>query len=240
MVSCGFSIFMHQMSRILCTFLLVLTGAIGSSQIFERPIYSLSSHPTLEILSIDNWEDQTVIHLMLRNERYGATFCIDSNTVLRNSLGEEEYKLIRLEGIPCCPDNYRFNSVGERILFDLVFPALPGDIRYIDLLEGCQEGCLDIRYILLDEEMNTRLNGGIKLYELGKTAAALQVFQDIMDSDYDELSPVFGTVSLYLIYLHYEMGNAKEARRVFRELQESSIIGRDEFIESARETGIIR
>ena len=212
----------------------------GVAQIYERPIFSLTSHPTLDVSSVERWEDQMVVNLRLKNERYSGAFCIDSNTVLVNSLGKEEYKLRSMEGIPACPELYRFKSVGERISMSLVFQAVPDEVRYIDLVENCDENCVDIRYILLDEELNARLNEGFRLYELGKPEAALRVFRDIMDTEFDGISPVFGTVYLYLISIHYELGSSKDARSAFRELQESSIIGRDEFIETARETGIIR
>ena len=211
-----------------------------AGQIYDNPNYSLTSHPTMDIMSIEKWEDQMVVNLNLKNERYSATFCIDSNTVLRNSLGEEEFKLLSMEGIPACPEEYRFKTIGERILISLVFEAVPDEVRYIDLFEDCNEGCVDIRYILLDEDMNERLNEGIQLYELGKPKAALQVFEEIMNTEYDDLSPVYGTVYLYLISIHYELGSQKEARRVYQELRESGIRGRDEFIETAKEMGIVR
>jgi len=211
-----------------------------SGQVYEHPNYSLNSHPTLEVISVERWEDQMVVNLNLKNERYSGSFCIDSNTVLKNSLGRDEYKLLSKEGIPSCPDVYRFKTVGERISFSLTFPAVPDDVKYIDLLEYCRENCVSIKYILLDEELNSRINEGVQLYALGKPQAALQVFEDIMRTQYDDVSPVFGTVYLYLISIHYELGSSKDARRVYQELRESNIMGLEEFIETARESGIVR
>jgi hypothetical protein len=181
-----------------------------------------------------------VLNLTLKNERYGGTFCIDSSTVLRNSLDGKEFGLISMEGIPACPDTYRFKSIGESISLSLTFPPVPDEVKYIDLIEQCEENCISIKYILLDEELNSRLGEGIQLYELGRPEASLRVFEDILDTSYDGKSPVFGTVYLYLVAIHYELGSAKDARRVFGELRESEIIGREDFIETARETGIIR
>jgi len=211
-----------------------------NAQVYESPNFSLTSHPTMDIVSIESWEDQMVVTLNLKNERYAASFCIDSNTVLRNSLAEDEYKLLDMEGIPACPEEYRFKTIGERIAISLVFEPVPDEIKYIDLVENCDEGCVDIRYILLDEDLNSRLNEGIRLYELGKPKAALLVFEDLMNNEYDGLSPVYGTVYLYLISIHYELGSSKDARQVYQELRESSIIGRDDFIETAKESGIVR
>ncbi|MFC2098645.1 tetratricopeptide repeat protein [Bacteroidota bacterium] len=226
--------------RILTSLFILLFTLQLSAQVYEQPNYSLTSHPTLDIISVERWEDQMVLTLSLKNERYSGTFCIDSNTVLRNSLGKDEYKLVSMEGIPACPEIYRFKSIGERKTIILEFNAIPDDVKYIDLIENCDDNCVSIYYILLDEELNSRLNEGIHLYELGKSNASLQVFQDLMKAEYDDFSPVFGTVYLYLISIHYEMGNSKDARDAFQALKESNIVGRDEFIETARETGIVR
>ena len=227
-------------SLIIISLFLVLIIFQGTAQIYEHPNYSLTSHPTLDIVSVERWEDQMVVNLNIKNERFSGSFCIDSNTFLKNSLGDEEYMLATMEGIPACPRQYRFKSVGERISFSLSFPAVPDEVMYIDLIEACDENCVNIKYILLDEDLNSRLNEGFQLYELGRPDAALRVFEDIMSTEYDGISPVFGTVYLYLISIHYELGSSKDARSVFRELQESTIIGKEEFIESARETGIVR
>jgi hypothetical protein len=211
-----------------------------SAQVYDHPNYSLTSHPTLEIISVEPWDDQMVLTLSLKNERYSGEFCIDSNTVLRNSLGKDEYKLVSMEGITACPEVYRFKTIGERITIILEFPAIPDDVNYIDLIENCDENCVALKYILLDEELNSSLNEGIRLYELGKPDASLQVFEDLMRTEYDDFSPVFGTVYLYLIAIQYELGSSKDAREVFQKLKDSNIVGRDEFIEAARETGIVR
>jgi hypothetical protein len=145
-----------------------------------------------------------------------------------------------MEGIPACPETYRFNSVGERINITLEFEPVPDEVKYIDLIEPCDENCVSIKYVLLDEELNERLNEGINLYETGNSAESLLVFQSIMDSRYDDYSPVFGTVFLYMISLNYELGQSREAREVYRKLRDSNILGRDEFISTARDNGIIR
>jgi hypothetical protein len=210
------------------------------AQVFDKPSFSLSSHPTLEIMSIEKWEDQTVVNIRVKNQRISGRFCFDKETFLVNSLGSEEWKLTSMDGIPACPDQYRFKSIGEVLDFSLVFPAIPDEVKYIDLREGCEDDCVSVKYILLDEEMNNRINEGFNLYEIGRLSASLQVFEDIMESGFDNYSPVFGTLYLYMMSIHYELGQSKEIRRIFNELKESTIIGRDEFIETARDTGLVR
>ena len=210
------------------------------AQVYDNPSFSLTSHPTLEIMSIEKWEDQTVMNIRVKNQRISGNFCFDKETFLLNSLGTEEWKLTSMDGIPACPDQHRFKSIGEVLDFSLVFPAIPDEVKYIDLHEGCEDACVSVKYMLLDEEMNKRINEGFNLYEIGRLSASLQVFEDIMEAEYDNYSPVFGTLYLYLMSIHYELGQSKEVRRIFDEMKESSIIGRDEFIETARDTGLVR
>jgi hypothetical protein len=124
--------------------------------------------------------------------------------------------------------------------FSLVFPAIPDEVKYIDLFEGCVDACVSVKYILLDEELNNRINEGFNLYEIGRLSASLEIFKDIMESGYDNYSPVFGTLYLYMMSIHFELGQSIEVRRIFDELKESSIIGKDEFIETARDAGLVR
>jgi hypothetical protein len=210
------------------------------AQVFEKPSFSLTSHPTLEIMNIEKWEDQTVVNIRVTNQRISGSFCFDKKTFLVNSLGTEEWELTGMEGIPACPDQHRFKSIGEVLDFSLVFPGIPDEIKYINLNEGCEDACVSVKYILLDEEINKRINEGFSLYEIGRLSASLKVFEDIMEAGYDNYSPVFGTLYLYMMSIHYELGQSKDIRKVFNELKESSIIGRDEFIEAARETGLVR
>ena len=210
------------------------------AQIFEKPSFSLTSHPTLEILSIEKWEDQTVINIRVKNQRLSGSFCMDKETFLLNSLGTEEWQLTSMEGIPACPDQHRFKSIGEILDFSLVFPAIPDEVSYINLVERCEDACVSVKYILLDEDLNVRINEGFDLYGIGRLSASLQVFEEIMESSYDDYSPVFGTLYLYMMSIQYELGRSKEVKRIFNELKESSIVGREEFIETARDTGLAR
>jgi hypothetical protein len=232
---------MITMKAVFYTLLLIFGIQVQlMAQVYDKPSFSLSSHPTLEILSIEKWEDQTVLSVRVKNQRISGSFCLDKETFLLNSLGTEEWKLTSMDGIPACPDQHRFKSIGEVLDFSLVFPAIPDEVKYIDLLEGCKDACVSVKYILLDEELNKRINEGFSLYEVGRPSASLQVFEDIMKTEYDNYSPVFGTLYLYMMSIHYELGQSKEVRRIFNELKESSIIGRDEFIETARDTGLVR
>jgi outer membrane scaffolding protein for murein synthesis (MipA/OmpV family) len=69
---------------------------------------------------------------------------------------------------------------------------------------------------------------------------SLKVFEDLMLSRNDNVSPVFGTIYLYMMSINYELGQSKEIRRLFDELKQSSIINKEEILEEVRYQELIR
>jgi len=220
--------------------LMVLCTKYSISQVYNRPNFAFSSHETLELESIDMDNNQTRVYLSILNRRLSGTFCLDTNTFIRNSLGTGEYKLIQSVGIPDYPDVYKFTSIGEKLNFILIFPPVSKDMKYIDIIEDCDDACFSIKYILLDQELNSIINRGFQLYETGNPDESLKVFEDLMAARNDNFSPVFGTIYLYMMTINYELGQIKEVRSLFDELQQSSIINKEEIIEKARYEGLIR
>ncbi len=211
-----------------------------NSQVYERPNFSFSSHETLDLERIEIDDSQTRIYFSILNRKLGATFCIDTNTYIKNSLGPGQFNLIESIGVPDCPDVHKFSIVGKKLSFILVFPTIGRDVRYIDIIENCQEGCISIRYVLLDTVINDRINKALKLYESRRLEESLIAFEDLMISHNDNVSPVFGTVFLYLMSINYELGQSKEIRRLYNELEHSSIINKKEILEEARYQELVR
>lgn len=209
------------------------------SQVYEKPNFSFSSHPTLDIERIELKEDRTMIYMSITNQRLGSSFCVDPDTYIRNSFGEEEYKMIRSMGVPDCPDAHKFEAIGEKISFILTFPPIVGELKYIDIIEDCTNACFSFKYVMLDDELNQQINQGLLLYEYGKLYEALKHFEDLLTIRNDFMSPVFGTIYLYLMFINTELGEMKEVDRLYEELRNSSIFNKEEIIEAARFEGII-
>jgi hypothetical protein len=212
----------------------------GHTQVYQHPNFSFSSHETLELQSIEVDDSLTRVYMSILNRKLGGSFCMDTNTYIRNSLGTEEYKLIESMGVPDCPEVHKFSIVGKKLNFILVFPAISKDLKYINIIEECPEACISIRYILLDNEINNRINQAFDLYEKRKMEESLKIFKDLMLSYNDNVSPVFGTIYLYMISINYELGDSKEIHRLYDELQQSSIINKEEILEEVRYQELIR
>jgi tetratricopeptide (TPR) repeat protein len=218
---------------------MMLLPLTSFSQVYEKPNFSFSSHPTLEIDRIELKEDRTLVYMTITNKRIGSSFCVDSNTCIYNSLGEERYRMTQSMGIPDCPEVHEFKAIGEKVSFILVFPPIQGDLKYIDIIEECPDACFSFKYVLLDAELNQKINQGLLLYEYGNLQEALKHFEDLMTLHNDFMSPVFGTVYLYLMFINYELGERDNVERLYEELKHSSILNKDDIIEAARFEGII-
>lgn len=182
----------------------------------------------------------TRVYMSILSRKLGGSFCVDKNTFIRNSLGTEEYKLVESMGVPDCPEVYKFSIVGKKLNFILLFPPISKDLKYINIIEECPEACISIRYVLLDNAINYLINQAFDLYERRKMEESLKVFTDLMNSYNDNVSPVFGTIYLYMISINYDLGDSKEIRRLYDELQQSSIINREEILEEVRYQELIR
>ena len=218
---------------------MMLVSLNSFSQAYEKPNFSFSSHPTLEIDRVEIKEDRTLVYMAITNKRMGSSFCVDTNTYIRNSLGDQAFKMTQSMGIPDCPDAHKFGAIGEKVSFILVFPPIPDDLKYIDIIEDCPDACFSFKYVMLDSELNQKINQGLLLYEYGKLNEALKHFEDLLAANNDFMSPVFGTVYLYLMFINFELGEMDEVERLYEELQYSSILNKEDIIEVAMFEGIV-
>jgi len=226
--------------RALVIFLFCHIPLLTSSQTLDIPNVGLSSHPALELDKIEFTGGRTLLFFTIENKRLGGSFCLNENTFLKNSTGEEQYKLLEMGNLPVCPEYYRFKSIGERRSFVMHFPEISREIRYLNMVEDCEDDCVRLKYICLDAEINRRINEGLSLYEAGRADQASAHFQSILNEKNDNYSPVFGTLYLYLITLSFDLADSKELKRWYNELKSSAVINRDEIIKEVKEEGLVR
>jgi len=101
-------------TTLILLFTVLFTGP-SFSQTIILPIVNIKSHKTLAIEKIEFNEKQTIVFLSVENQMTEgeAWFCADKNIYIKNSAGTEMYYLIKSEGIPTCPDTYKFKKTGE-------------------------------------------------------------------------------------------------------------------------------
>jgi hypothetical protein len=119
----------------------VLTAT--ESFVFENPIseYTPNEHMGIEKISLD--DDFTRIDFVyIAPKKYinGGWIQIDSWCFIRPIGSEVRYKMIRAIHIPVAPTKYIFKRCGEVHHFSLLFPALPKNVKHIDIIERLAEG----------------------------------------------------------------------------------------------------
>ena len=225
-----------KMKNILLLVLTVLFIGKTYSQTIILPVVNIKSHKTLVIEKIEFSEKQTVFSLSIENQKTegDAWFCADKSIYIKNTKGTEMYYMTKSEGIPTCPDTYKFKKPGEILQFKLIFPGIPASIKEIDIIENCTDNCFYFKGVILDPAQNA----DIKLFEKGaafysnkKLDEALTCFQELNSKIIDKNSSLYG-YSLYIIPLiYFEKGDNGNAKKEYSKLVNSTIADKDYFIE---------
>jgi hypothetical protein len=208
------------------------------SQTINRPNVGLRSHETLEISKVEITPQSTMIFLSIENRITGGYFCADKNIFIIYPDGTRS-KLTASEGIPVCPESYKFKTIGEKLDFVLTFPPLKQDTQWIDLIEDCTENCFLFYGISLNNELNKKIDDASILAENEEPAKALISFIKIFDSISSKNSGVKGLIYINIIKLAKETGNISKAAEWYKKLESSGIPRCELYIKHLNSQGII-
>jgi hypothetical protein len=168
------------------------------SQTIEQPNFALKSHETLEILKVVITTEKTVLYMSVENRIQGGNFCADKNIYLIYPDGGK-LKLNKASGIPVCPENYNFKSIGEKLQFTLEFPPLKSEAKWIDLTEECASNCFWFYGVTLDNDLNKKLDDVFNLASKGKAAENIILFKTLLDSIDNENLGIEGLLYINII-----------------------------------------
>lgn len=135
----------------------LLSCKIFQAQEISKPNFAFASHPML-VDEISFTPSQMIVKLTIENQVSGGNFCVDKNIFIEDVLTNKKLQLSYSEDIPVCPEIYDFKWVGEKLSFKLFFPKPTANLKYIDIVEVCNENCFTIKGIILDAEMNKNID----------------------------------------------------------------------------------
>jgi len=187
--------------------LLVFYPIIAQSQGIEKTNFAVCSHPvTVDKVVRDS--ASLTLFITLENHLSNGYFCASGNIVLQDLIFGTKAQLIRAEGVPVCPEMYHFKWSGEKLHFSLVFQAVDTSIHFVDLIELCDENCLVINGLFLDQSTNNLLNQGFDAYTHNNLSLALHSFKEAI-----KLNPDYPYGFLYgnVIKILLDQNNKKEA-----------------------------
>ena len=201
----------------------LLSGCISSfSQTFIAPNSALKSHETLDIMKVVLTEDKTEIQLKVENRITGGNFCADKNIYIVYPDGTRSH-LTSSAGIPVCPDTYNFKSPGEKLEFVLAFPSLKKGTESIDLIEDCQANCFSFYGIILNDDLNKKINNAFISAENGEPARSLLSFSKIAEETGNKNPGAEGLLYMNIIKLSVTTGNKVRAAEYYKKLQSSGL-----------------
>ena len=215
------------MKQLLILSFLALFTTHTYSQVYEYPIAGKQSHPELEITKIEITNDKTIISLKITNKRdQGGWFCADENIYIKNSLGIERYKLLKSENIPTCPKQYKFTYTDQILKFNLYFEKISEEIKFIDLIENCNNACFSFHSIILNNKHNEKIKAfekGFELYQNEDFEQSIFYFEKVLEEDICIQSQIHGLSYYYLILIFKKLENMEKVNHWYKKLLNSDI-----------------
>jgi hypothetical protein len=113
------------------------------SYVFENPISDYTPDSDLGIEKISLGDDFTRIDFVyISPKKYinGGWIQIDSGCYIRPIGTDTRYKMVKAVNIPIAPTKYHFKACGQVHHFSLLFPAIPKNVKQIDIIEKLGDG----------------------------------------------------------------------------------------------------
>jgi hypothetical protein len=191
----------------------------------------------MEIKGVDLQTDITIIRLTIENRVLAGYFCVDRNTSLILPDGTR-LGLIKTEGIPFCPAMHSFKTIGEVLSFTLYFPPIQSGTTWFDMVEECNDNCFSVYGITLDTAMNSMIDRGYNLSELGKPKESATLFEEIIATVGSEKHGILGSLYSSTIIMHLRNGDEISAKRWYDALKNSTAPRLGLYLENLSARGI--
>lgn len=106
------------------------------THIINAPTYRCNNTTDLKITKIAYSSDSTRIELLLTHPLEEGWASIKKTTYLYDSIHKKKYYLLKAENISINPNITQLHYRGEQLKFALIFPGIPRNVTYVDLIEG--------------------------------------------------------------------------------------------------------
>lgn len=220
------------------TLALILSAfSLCQGQIAVNPNSALKSHETLSIIRVEGGPEYTKIYLQVENLRQGGNFCADKNIVIIYPDGTR-LRLIKADGIPVCPEIYKFSTIGEKLSFTLTFPPLRNETGWFDLVEDCQENCFWFYGVTINNDLNKRIDELFALAARNTPEQNIRAFRSMLE-ELDNSNPgIEGLLYINIINAAIEAGDRVEASVWYNRLKSSDAPRREQYLKYLNDKGI--
>jgi hypothetical protein len=221
----------------LITVILSVCVPATSAQVFETPVIGIKSHQTMEVLKAEVSGNKIVFHISIENMISGGSFCADRNIFMVEP-GGKRYRLIKANNIPVCPDVYQFKSPGEKLFFNLEFPYGGSLPSWIDIVEECSNNCFWLFGIIMDENLNRRINDAFITAASGSPSASINLFSNILVDIENLNTGVEGLIYLNIVHAANAAGDKTAVQEWYRKMTMSGAPHLEQYLKFLNEMGI--
>lgn len=225
------------MRRATIVMLIITATLVVSSQTFENPAFGLLTPETMRVDGVEFSGGRLMVSLTVENRISGGYFCADRNTYIVLPDGSR-IKMDRSEGIPSCPDVYRFKRIGEEIGFSLSFIVPTQLPEWFHLIEECGDNCFSVYAITLDRALNENIERAYGLAEAGQPADAGRLFREILAGMEGKKHGIEGALYSNIVIMWLREGNDEEAARWYRMMVAAAPPEVERYIENLATRGI--
>lgn len=122
----------------LLTTILLFFAVSLSAQTYIEPIYKGKSTSAVDVDKVEITKTYTIVHMSCTAPEefvYGGWACLTNTSYIQDIDTKKTYSLIKVKGIPTCPNKYNFTKPGQTIHFKLFFPPVRHNVRKINIIE---------------------------------------------------------------------------------------------------------
>ncbi len=113
-----------------------------TAQTYIDPPFEGKSTALVHIDKIKFTKKYTIVYMTCvapKSFVFGGWACITQSTYIEDVARKKKYELIKVKGIPVCPNKYNFTKDGQAIKFKLFFPKLKYNVRHIHIIEDLKD-----------------------------------------------------------------------------------------------------
>lgn len=215
-------------TTVLIFFSILISVASTSGQAIFEPHYALKTPSTINIVSIETAGDKTTVNMSVENLVAGGYFCTDRNTYIITDNGTR-IKLKKAIGIPYCNEVHHFSSVGEVLYFTLIFASVDKSVKWLDIVEECDQLCFSILGVATGADLNLKMNSCFASLDAGKPLEAAGQFEKLLPALESSNHALTGSVYLNLATI-YESLDDPRAKTYIEKLKNSDVPHRDKLV----------
>ena len=121
--------------------------------------------------------------------------------------------------------------------FKLYFEKISDKIKFIDLIENCNNACFSFFSIILDNKHNEKIRAfekGFDLYQNNEFEKSIIYFEKVLEGELTIDSQIYGLSYYYLILIYKDQKKPEKVEEFYKKLTNSDLQDKETFIKELK------